>query len=384
MKSVKSRVRYIAYVSLATLILLEICLRIYNPIPLRIKGDKIVLPINQKMIFSNDFDCFDKQIIHTKNDLGFRGKPKPDDLENYLSIVAIGGSTTECFFVSDDKVWTQVLEDSLQNHVSKVWVNNAGLNGHSTFGHKILLQDLVAPLHPDYVLFLIGINELDRDDLGEFDKKNLKGFHKAESSGLLKNIILFLANNTEIGNLTFNLSKSLAARNKRIFIDQVLELNPSDTLSIAQEYQQKLLADQKELIPAYLHRVARLDSICRSNDIKPVFITQPLLYGFGTDPETHTDLATYRSSQGMNGSLYWQKLELYNDALRSFCKDKNDCVIDLAALMPKDSRYFYDEMHFSNAGSIEVGQIIYSQLFKYLAENTPIAGNNHDRKIDFQ
>src|SRR5690606_34256959 len=149
----------------------------------------------------------DTLIQHSKNGLGFRGSEFPDKPASYLKIITIGGSTTECFFISDDKVWSKVLEDSLAKDFGKVWVNNAGLNGHSTFGHRILLEDIVAPLKPDYVFFLVGVNDIDRGDLGDFDKKNLKGFHNAAAGSFSKDLLLFLANNTELGNLLFNLSK---------------------------------------------------------------------------------------------------------------------------------------------------------------------------------
>ncbi len=37
-------------------------------------------------------------------------------------------------------------------------------------------------------------------------------------------------------------------------------------------------------------------------------------------------------------------------------------LIDLAKSMPKDSRYFYDYLHFTNEGAVRVGDIIYAGL----------------------
>jgi hypothetical protein len=45
---------------------------------------------------------------YTKNSLGFTtGLKKPENFEEVESIIAVGGSTTECYFVSDDKIWTK-------------------------------------------------------------------------------------------------------------------------------------------------------------------------------------------------------------------------------------------------------------------------------------
>jgi hypothetical protein len=41
-------------------------------------------------------------------------------------------------------------------------------------------------------------------------------------------------------------------------------------------------------------------------------------------------------------------------------------LIDLARELPKDSRYFYDFLHFTNDGSERVRQIIASHLARHL------------------
>lgn len=58
-------------------------------------------------------------------------------LKSYLTIISVGGSTTECFYISDDKTWTHILGMKLKSVFTRVWINNAGLDGHSTFGHII-------------------------------------------------------------------------------------------------------------------------------------------------------------------------------------------------------------------------------------------------------
>lgn len=86
------------------IIIIELLLRIYNPFPSIIKGDKIILAANQKYIFiNNNIKKLDKEIIHTKNSLGFRGEDQPGDYKNYFLIITTGGSTTESSLQSDSK-----------------------------------------------------------------------------------------------------------------------------------------------------------------------------------------------------------------------------------------------------------------------------------------
>jgi len=46
-------------------------------------------------------------------------------------------------------------------------------------------------------------------------------------------------------------------------------------------------------------------------------------------------------------------------------------VIDLAREMPKNSAYYYDLMHFTNAGAARVADLIDAQLTPFLARKFP-------------
>ena len=85
----------------------EAALHIYNPLPFRVHGNRIVLPVHQRYTFHNEgASKLDPVTYHTKNSLGFRGPDPPKDLSTRLSVLTIGGSTTECLFLSDGKTWT--------------------------------------------------------------------------------------------------------------------------------------------------------------------------------------------------------------------------------------------------------------------------------------
>jgi lysophospholipase L1-like esterase len=366
MKNIWKSVLYVSYLLIFITIALEILLRIYNPIPFRIKGDKIVLPINQSYQFTNQYACFDPVIVHKKNSMGFRGEEMPQD-SSFLKIITVGGSTTECFFITENKAWPQVMQSELRKIRAKTWVNNAGLNGHSSFGHLLLLKDVVLKYKPDYIYFLVGVNDMDRQDLNQFDNRMiLDKSVQMESNGWFKNAFLTLANHSEVANLVYNLSKVLKARNQKIFVDKIVQLNPKDTLELAPSFRIEVLRKQEGLLPAYRERLLQLIQACRAHGVKPIMMTQPLLLGKGIDPKTGTDLAKAKVSADLNGQLYWEKLELYNEVMRQLCRDEQAECIDLAHLLPKDSRYFYDPMHFTNEGSIKVGQITAKSSARFL------------------
>ena len=139
---------------LASLVLVlgfwEIFLRFYNPLWFRIRGDKIILPINKKEIIRHEggLGKLDPVVVHQRNSLGFRGPEPPADMARRLIVVTVGGSTTECFDLAEDKTWPAQLARLLARVFPNLWLNNAGLSGNSTFGHYVLLQDYLVKLRP--------------------------------------------------------------------------------------------------------------------------------------------------------------------------------------------------------------------------------------------
>src|ERR1700694_4538521 len=138
---IKRGILYGLYLLAFTLIAAEILLRIYNPFPSSIVGDKITLDREYSKVFINRVfpGTLDERIIYKRNRIGFRGPEPPADFKNHLTIIAIGGSTTECMYISEGKTWEDHLQQRLNDHMNNAWVNNAGFEGHSSFGHIILL-----------------------------------------------------------------------------------------------------------------------------------------------------------------------------------------------------------------------------------------------------
>ncbi len=64
-------------------------------------------------------------------------------------------------------------------------------------------------------------------------------------------------------------------------------------------------------------------------------------------------------------------LEKYNDVMRNLCKEKDVPCIDLAALMPKNSKYYYDKAHFSNEGADYLSSLLSEQLQPILQSHFP-------------
>jgi len=342
----------------------EIFLRIYNPFAFSVKGNKIVLSANEKYTIKNhEIKKLDRTIVLKTNSLGFRGQEPPKDFKNYLTTITVGGSTTRCGYLSEGKTWPDVLGVKLQNVFKNTWINNAGLDGHSTLGHSILMEDYIIKLAPRNVLFLVGINDEGNDAYQwgfEDDKLLIKNGIYLKS---LKSVGRTLANYSEVFAVGLNLFRYIKATIVGVKHDEEVDLSKKNlTLDLPEEAITLALEKHKKYLMSYEMRLNELIQISRGNGIEPILITQPTLYGYGIDDVTKTDLERIYKRETENGKLAWRRLELYNDVVRQIGIRENVLVIDLAKEMPKSSKYYYDFSHYTNEGAEKVAGIVFKHL----------------------
>jgi lysophospholipase L1-like esterase len=352
-------------------VILEVFLRVVNPFGERIRGDQIVLPTHTRRVIQNtNYPDIDKRIVVSTNSLGFRGPEPPPAFADALTLVTVGGSTTECLYVSDGKTWPDLVGKELAAHFRDVWVDNAGLDGHSTFGHGLLLEQRIARLRPKIVVFLIGINDVGRDDLKVADAAVVAG---GAGTGLWGKTVAAAAEHSAIVSTVLNLLRYREAR-KLNRIHRELQIRWARVLTPDRRRANAMLAEHRErYIPGYRARVEGLVRDCRRARIEPVLVTQPALYGNAVDPTTKVFLGTLEvdADQQLYGSLAWRLLEEYNDVVRDIGRRRGVLVIDLARELPKDSRLFYDFVHFDNSGSAAVASIVSAGLCPFLAARYP-------------
>lgn len=361
-KFVRRALALVAGVCLA-LLAAEVALRIHNPIQLRLRGTELVLPANRRYVFRNPAATkLDGVVEVVRNDLGFRGPPLPANFAQHLTIVAVGGSTTECLHLAEDKTWPHFLARALDQSFRDVWVNNAGLDGHSTFGHIHLLRQLLLSLRPDYILFMVGINDIDRDDLNEYDQRILSDYQSFRQRVIggseLLSTVQALWRTSRVQDLGLGHEFELNV--------ETAQEKPDDPLA-AEAY----LKDQRErLAVRYAERLRLLITETRAAGIEPVLITQTSMFVDATDIATGRPVGLLAFG-GWTAATRGKALEIYNEATRSVASELHVHLIDLARRIPPDSRLFYDWMHFTNAGAEKVGDVIADELVPFLWARHP-------------
>lgn len=357
--------RVLAIQMLIVVVLLEVALRLYNPIVSRVRGSEIVLPVKQVYRFDNGAGVrrLDRHTLHTKNVLGFRGPDPPRDFAERLTVLTIGGSTTECVFLSDGRTWTDVLSARLAPDFPALWINNAGIDGHTTFGHLVLLRSLVTRLRPSVAVFLVGANDVGLEAANTFDDG-------VTPRGGVRRAMDAAVSRSEVASLALNLVRAARARERGLGHSEV-DLTTAPRLVLSDMVMAETEARHRALLPAYAARLEAIVAETRGAGIEPVLMTQPALFGDGVDPATGVALGEVQVNGRGNGRLEWRLLEMVNDETRRVAAARQVRLIDLARTLPKDSRYFYDFIHFTNEGAAAVGEIVAAGLRPALAQKAP-------------
>jgi len=328
----------------------EAVLRFYNPFGFRIKGDNIVLPVGMRYEIENQgaYPGLDDRIIHLKNSLGFRGPEPPPDPERRLSILTVGGSTTECFYLSEGKTWPDVLASRLEASFPRLWLNNAGLDGHSSYGHTILVRDYLLGLKPKVIVFLVGINEIGLEKHRPFDE-SIKPRTGGLNFGSPVRLITSLAAYSEVVSLGLNLYRYHLASGHRLEPPREYGRRHAPHGPVPQNRLQAVQEKEAPFLEAYGERLSNLIRLCRRDGVRPVMVTQPTL----------------------NSDQVWITLEAYNEVTRRVCAQEEVPVVDAGRLMANRPEYFYDYVHFTNLGARVLGELIAAELEPYLAREFP-------------
>ncbi|MBY0492603.1 MAG: SGNH/GDSL hydrolase family protein [Cyanobacteria bacterium] len=351
------RAKILAVQLIIRVLLLEALLRVYHPLPFVLHGNAIDLRVGLQYRRKNPPDPrVDPITVATRNSLGFRGAEPPADIGRRLTIAAVGGSTTENSILSDRRTWPELLGVRLAATHPDTWVYNAGFNGHSTAGHLVLLRAVLVKIKPSMMLVLAGVNDIGMPDDGaaEFDPDNT---NRPWSD---------MARHSQIMNSLLNLYRAWRASRLAIAGDDLVDFARLPQRDMTDAEISAAIAPFTAQVAGYDRRLTALATEARRAGIAPVFITQPLLAGDAVDPATGLDLRRLVEHGELNGLAQWRLLEIYNDVMRANAAAHAVPLIDLARQLPKDTRYYCDFMHFSNAGAAAVADIVAAGLQPYL------------------
>ncbi|MBF0340479.1 MAG: SGNH/GDSL hydrolase family protein [Magnetococcales bacterium] len=309
---------------------------------------------DRKITFKVDnlYNSKQASVVYTRDSYGLRGgcgAPKSID------VLTVGGSTTDQRYIGDGETWQDVLQHELQSRLGKsVCIANAGVDGHSTFGHLAAFEHWfprIPNLTPKYYLLYLGINDggirlIPNDG---FDTNNQSAFKRVwrHNSAMFQ---LF-----ELVNSLFTSKAAYAGHAKK-------PPQPAEYTALEKTNGiDALIVKNTELFGQRLSLL--LDKIGQRQGI-PICVTQPHLFtATFAGVKKGIENAFSFENQAYNGLDYDASLASINLEMKRLCTGKGRYFVDMA-VKSFDVDDFYDPVHSTPKGALRVGSYLAEEFQK--------------------
>jgi len=289
--------------------------------------------------------------------LGFRHVNDVNyDNPDSFRVFTIGGSTTEEIYVDDKETWSALLQNHLYDAgLKQAEVINTGVSGIRA-EHHLQTQNYVSKMYPDLLIFLVGANDWNqkiKTSLGS--RKIISRANDSRWFPKLHSSLLFLAahnlKNFILTRSSFN-ANELQVKDDRgdYYSRQNDSLNRSIKVSMVFESVDEL----------YQKFMSLIVENCKTSSYECMFVTQPSAYQINISPELKKRL--WMTPPNEDYTLDLNSLinisTLYNDWLLEFGNSEGISVCDLNKKIQPSTKYFYDDVHFNEQGSIKVAAVV--------------------------
>ncbi len=325
----------------------------------------------------------------TINALGIRGDLFSPDQRYRL--LAVGGSTTICLHLDDSEAWPRLVQDGLDAALGPraAWVGNVGRMGHTSVQNAIQIEKLL-PQFPeiDGVLMLVGANDLlIHLALGLAPGRAARLLAMDDPTALLESAFSVFPppvkgshwySRTALARLWSSRRLRSAPPN-----ETVAEVDPNGLRIREWRNARKHASALRETLPdlsaalaQYAATLQHILDVAAAEGARVIFLTQPTLWRADLSDAERDLLWTGGPPLDMvgPGAAYYsvgalaEGMRLYNETLLRVCRERGAECIDLAGELPQSTDVFFDDMHFTEAGSRRVAEIVADYLLAHPAE----------------
>ena len=298
------------------------------------------------------------EFIYRRDAFGFRGATLDPAR---ISILTIGGSTTNQLYLPEEATWQAVLERSLHdNGHEHVVVANAGIDGQSTVG---LIADLqlwfphVPHLKPHLVVVYVGINDVyvgPSDAHEAIDERERR--QRARDGLRYSNLRREIEQRSAFVLLWSTIAGMIQAERAHLshraedFVAAQWTDQPAHPIWPAAQLEINLAA--------YKGRLERIAALVVGLGEMPVFVTQTRA-DYRLEGERLTGIVT---ASGPNGVDRGRALTRFNGATLEVCREQHVVCLDLATELRFSEGDFYDYEHNTPQGAEKIGRWLANKL----------------------
>lgn len=276
-----------------------------------------------------------------------------------LSIVFLGGSTTECMFVNQLERFPYLVGRYLEEKTGlKINSFNSGVSENNALHSINILLNKVVPIRPKFVVFMQNCNDLHTLSLENTywtDNPDMSVIVGSKKTNLLK--VVSSTMDPWLCDMYYVLTRELSRMRSRV---GVRNPNPITTTG------SKAAFDFKKAVNDYISCIKIFIYICQALNIIPILMTECNRY---TD-EPSVAMKEYIENIWLNFGIRYAEFRTFYDELNSIVRtigrESETMVIDLDRQIPKTRQYLYDHVHLNEMGSHLAAEIITNNIYDLL------------------
>ncbi|MBX2869990.1 MAG: SGNH/GDSL hydrolase family protein [Acidiferrobacterales bacterium] len=318
--------------------------------------------------FSQNIEGLKKEIIYDRNRVGLRTNSlvtleKPDDT---VRILCVGASTTDQATQSTADTWCANLQEQLtteyQNRQIRFESAAYGRGGIRAVDNAVWLSENLDAIEPDIVVTLLGINDLSLNGGENYQTRKIQEVLDKKSKSAAELCQEYLQLCRRGVSMARNIIQMYKLRS-----GTVVEWH-SENLPARRSFYKSLALEetpvrQPDPIEEFSDAINWIYETLSSNQIEFVALGQPVLWN--NDMTQHElDVLWFpvaTPSGPVRASPGWLETEMkrYSLVQKSATNNFGGIFVDLDSMFPKDLNMFFDDCHFTDAGSEYLAELIF-------------------------
>lgn len=270
-----------------------------------------------------------------------------------LTIVFLGGSTTECMYVDEKKRFSYLVGRMIEAE-NRLRVNsvNSGVSGNNTLHSINILLNKIIPMNPDYVILMHNTNDLSvlLYEKTYWNSNRSRSVIIPENPNTLRTVAKALKN--------WLIPMTYMKVKKALIRCGIWERRDE----FAHIRGKAIRIEATRLTNEFRSNLQIFIDICRARHIQPVLMTLFNWYEPEPHPLVKELLSDMENDFGITYESYYDIFTKFNQTIRDTGQRHGVTVIDLDRLLPKNLELTYDLGHLNNDGSALVAQIVTEQL----------------------
>lgn len=289
--------------------------------------------------------------------------PGPLHVDPQLKVFFIGGSTTACTWVDEEKRFPYAVGRLLEEKLGiKVNTYNGGVDGSHSLHSLNVLTNKVISYKPEIVVLKHNINDL----------VSLLYSGTYWNDAITRSLVQG-KNNSEADILRSQLLKSAnglfpfmfpALYEKSHYLYMRLTNQEFPKIDEWKGYRGVIVRRVKEdLLEEFSSSLSSFVAMCRAWGIQPVLMTQAANWESIDENYILPEILELTIENDMPSDKIIPYLHIeFNQIIRVVAKKAGVLLIDLEKTVPKGNELFFDEVHYNNEGSMYLADHISEQL----------------------